>query len=75
MVRDDFEDVPEELTDEKGKVKIGVAAGISAVIIGGFIGVLTGVVPADNVGAKEVTTLFVALAGIVSWFLFKKLTA
>lgn len=64
--------IPEKLKDDKGRVIVGLAASVSAVIVGGFVGVLTGYIPADGVASKEITVLFVGLAGAVVGFLFGK---
>lgn len=65
-------DVPEELQEEKGYAKIGVAVAVTGTIVGSFVGVAVGVIPPDNPAVQHTLTLFVAFAGAVAGFLYKK---
>lgn len=65
-------EVPESLQDEYGKVKIGLAAGIGATVVGVTVGVAFGYIKADNAVAAALVPIFTYMAGIATSFFFKK---
>lgn len=63
-------DVPNELQDEKGRAKIGVAIAVIGTVVGVTIGSAAGVISATNEVAKAIIPLFYVLAGAVVGFWF-----